>query len=101
MSGSTNTRNVHNVGKEEQSSEEDISDSEYEVSYLRVNSIQSEKSDPLIIQLKINNKNVKMEIDTVSEISVMSKQEFERQFGKKKLNQLDSTKTILRTFLAE
>ncbi len=44
-----------------------------------------------------------MEIDTVSEISVMSKQEFERQFGKlkKKLNQLDSTKTILRTFSGE
>ncbi len=73
VSGSRNTRNVHNVGKEEQSSEEDISDSEYEVRYLRVNSIQSEKSDPLIIQLKINNKNVKMAIDTGSEISVISK----------------------------
>ncbi len=36
-----------------------------------------------------------MEIDTGSEISVMSRQDFERQFGKKKLNQLDSTKTKL------
>ncbi len=34
VSGSRNTRNVCNVGKEEQSSEEDISDSEYEVSYI-------------------------------------------------------------------
>jgi hypothetical protein len=98
VSGSRNTRNVLNVGKEEQLSEDNISDSEYEVNYLKINCIQSEKSDPLIIQLKINNKNVKMEIDTSSEISVMSKQDFERQFGKKKLNQLDPTKTILRTF---
>ncbi len=71
------------------------------MSYLKVNSIQSEKSDPLIIQLRINNKNVKMAIDTGSEISVISKQDFERQFGEKKLNQLDSTKTVLRTFSGE
>lgn len=79
-------------------SENDISDPEYEVSYLKVNSILSEKTDLLLIELKFDNKNVKMETDTGCEISVMSKHEFESPFGKRKLNQLNSTKTMLRTF---
>ena len=42
-----------------------------------------------------------MEIDTGSEISVMSKHKFESCWGKRKLNQLNSTKTILQTFSGE
>ena len=95
------TKDVHKAEKEGSLSENNDSDPEYEASYLKINSIQSEKSDPLLIELKIDNKNVKMEIDTGSEISVMSKREFESCWGKRKLNQLNSTKTILRTFSGE
>ena len=42
-----------------------------------------------------------MESVTGSEISVMSKREFESCWGKRKLNQLNSTKTILQTFSGE
>ena len=39
-----NANNVRKVSKEESSSEDDISDQECEVGYLKVNSIQNEKS---------------------------------------------------------
>ena len=99
--GSQKTKEVHNVEKAENSNEEEYSDQEYEVSYLKVNTIQSEKSKPLTLELKLDNRKVIMEIDTGSEISVMSKSEFENCFGKKRLRRLNSTKTILRTFSGE
>ena len=93
-----NAKDVRKVSKEESSSEDDISDRECEVGYLKINSIRSEKSKLNMIELKINNKIAEMELDTGSEISVLSKCEFERCFGRKKLN---STTVMLRTFSGE
>ena len=66
--------------------------------YLKVNSIESKKTKSIKIELKIKNKKIKLELDMASEISVMSKHEFERRFGRKEFS---ATKVMLRTFSVE
>ena len=83
------TREARSLGKETESSKNYSSDQVYEVIYVKVNTIHSEISKPLVLELKMDGRKVKIGIDTGSEISVMSKSEFESCFGERKLIQLN------------
>ncbi|XP_053395598.1 uncharacterized protein K02A2.6-like [Mercenaria mercenaria] len=73
-----------------------VSDEEYDINY--VNSVRGRSSNKIWITPEIDNIPVKMELDTGSAVTLISKEEFQKLFGNK---ELDRPTSILRTYSGE
>lgn len=68
------------------------------IGHVELYSIGSNKSEPFWITPQVNGKSLSMELDTGSEVSVMSRQDFSKHFGKEKLY---PTTVTLKTYSGE
>ncbi|XP_053391329.1 uncharacterized protein K02A2.6-like [Mercenaria mercenaria] len=73
-----------------------VSDEKYDINY--VNSVRGRSSNKIWITPEIDNIPVKMELDTGSAVTLISKEEFQKLFGNK---DLDRPTSILRTYPGE
>ena len=78
--------------------DEDTRDAEQDLSNLGIFSVRGNNNNPIWIEPEIDGKFVRMELDTGSALSVMSKRDFEDMFGNKPL---EKTSVTLKTYSGE
>ena len=78
--------------------DEDTRDAEQDLSNLGIFSVRGNNNNPIWIEPEIDGKFVRMELDTGSALSVMSKRDFEDMFGNKPL---EKTSVTFKTYSGE